>query len=145
MSERTAAASIKDRAETLAHIRTIFEAYIHQDRETIRRTHTPDWTGFQNPSSRIERGIDDYLRNAELSLRTIRGTGFEILDSEVQIYGDVAIVYYVARYDHLEEDGQRGSVPLRSVDIYRREPGGWIQCGSHIGVIPAAPSWTTGG
>ena len=141
MPER-AAGTEQDRAEILAHIRTIFEAYIRRDRETIRRTHTPDWTGFQNPSTRIERGLDDYMRNAETSLRTLRGTGFEILDSDVQVHGDRAVVFYVARYDYAREDRSAGSVPLRSVDLYRREPGGWIQHGSHIGVIPAVASWT---
>ena len=133
-----------DRAEILAHIRSIFEAYIRQDRDAIRRTHASDWTGFQNPSARIERGIDDYMRNAELSLQTLRGTGFEILDAEVQVRGDTAIVYYVARYDYVHSDGHAGFVPLRSVDIYRREAGGWIQCGSHISVIPGDASWERG-
>lgn len=133
-----------DREEILAHIRSIFEAYIRQDRDAIRRTHSSDWTGFQNPSVRIERGIDAYMRNAELSLQTLRGKSFEILDAEVQVRGDTAIVYYVARYDFVHSDGQPGSVPLRSVDIYRREADGWIQCGSHIGVIPAEASWERG-
>lgn len=132
----------KDREEILAHIRSIFEAYIRRDREAIRKTHTADWTGFQNPSTRIERGIQDYMRNADLSLQTLVGTGFEILDSEVQIRGDTAIVYYVARYDCVHSDGRASSVPLRSVDIYRRESDGWIQCGSHISVVPAEASWT---
>jgi ketosteroid isomerase-like protein len=137
----TTADTGRDREEILAHIRSIFEAYIRQDRETIRRTHARDWTGFQNPSGKIERGIDDYMKNAELSLQTLRGTGFEILDSEVQVRGDTAIVYYVARYDYVDSDGHAASVPLRSVDIYRREAEGWIQCGSHITVIPGEPTW----
>ena len=134
----------EDREEILAHIRSIFEAYIRQDRDAIRRTHTPDWTGFQNPSVRIERGIDAYMRNAELSLQTLRGKSFELLDAEVQVRGDTAIVYYVARYDFVHSDGQPGTVPLRSVDIYRREPDGWIQSGSHISVIPAEATWVRG-
>jgi ketosteroid isomerase-like protein len=143
MAEHSVRQAGEDRAEIIAHIHAIFDAYIRRDREAIRRTHTPDWTGFQHPSARIERGLEDYMKNAELSLRTLRGTGFELLDTEVQIHGDVAIVYYVARYDFEKDGGERGSVPLRSVDIYRRERDGWIQCGSHIGVIPAAPSWTS--
>jgi ketosteroid isomerase-like protein len=140
-SDRTDA----DRAEILGHIRSIFQAYLDQDREAIRRTHSPDWTGFQNPSQVIERGIEAYMKNAELSLRTLRGTGYQLLDTEVQIHGDAAVVYYVARYDYVTADGASGSVPLRSVDIYRREPEGWIQCGSHIGVIPATESWKEAG
>ncbi len=133
----------RDQEEIIEHIHGIFEAYLRQDRNAIRRTHTRDWTGFQGPSAKIERGIEDYMKNAEKSLTTLRGTAYELLDTEVQIHGDIGIVYYVARYDFVDKDDKAGSMPLRSVDIYRREADGWIQCGSHIGVIPSAPSWTT--
>jgi ketosteroid isomerase-like protein len=72
---------------------------------------------------------------------TLDGKGFELLDTEVRFKGDVAIVYYVARYDYIGEDGHAGSVPLRSVDIYQRDGAGWIQCGSHISVIPQTATW----
>jgi ketosteroid isomerase-like protein len=130
-----------DRAAILGHIQSIFEAYIRRDRNAIRRTHTLDWTGFQGPSTKIERGIDDYMVNADLSLATLTGTGFELLDSEVQFRGNVALVYYVARYDYRDAEGAAHSVPLRALDVYERDGEGWIQCGSHIAVIPAAPSW----
>ncbi len=130
-----------DRDEIIAHIHTIFQAYLRQDREALRRTHTHDWTGFQGPSVKIERGIDDYMVNAENSLQNLRGTGYELLDTEVQLYGDLALVYYVARYDYLDRDGRAGSLPLRSIDVYRRENGRWNQCGSHITTIPAAANW----
>lgn len=84
------------------------------------------------------------MRNAEVSLQTLRGKSFELLDAEVQVRGDTAIVYYVARYDFVHSDGRPGTVPLRSVDIYRREEDGWIQCGSHISVIPAEATWERG-
>jgi ketosteroid isomerase-like protein len=131
----------QDRAAILEHIRGIFAAYIRKDRDAIRGSRTPDWTGFQGPSVKIERGLADYMINAELSLKTLHGTGFELLDTEVQFKGNVAIVYYVARYDYVGEDGHAGSVPLRSIDLYERDGAGWIQCGSHISVIPLAASW----
>lgn len=130
-----------DREEILLHIRSIFEAYLRQDCAALRATHTADWTGFQGPSTKIERGIEDYMVNAERSLQNLQGTGYEILDTEVQFYGDVGIVYYIARYDFRDKLGQPGSLPLRSVDIYRREKGGWIQCGSHITPIPQGGVW----
>lgn len=125
-----------DKQEILAHIHGIFEAYVGRDREAIRRAHTQDWTGFQGPSTAIERGIDAYMMNAERSLDALRGTGFDILDTEVQLLGDAALVYYVARYDYEDGEGQAGSIPLRALDVYRRTPAGWNQSGSHITVIP---------
>lgn len=134
----------KDREAILAHIHSIFQAYIRRDRDAIRHTHTADWTGFQGPSTKIERGIDDYMVNAERSLASFQGTGYELLDTEVQVYGNVAVVYYIARFDFRAADGTAGSLPLRSVDIYRRENGKWIQAGSHITPIPTGGSWGEG-
>lgn len=127
----------KDREQILAHINCIFSAFIRQDREILRKTHTVDWIGFMIPSTEIERGVDAYMANAENSLKNFKGTGYELLDHEIQILGDVAIVYYVARYDYKDQDNQEHSFPLRSIDIYRRDSGGWIQAGSHITVIPS--------
>ena len=84
------------------------------------------------------------MKNADASLEHFRGTGYEILDSEIQLFGDLALVFYVARYDYRDMDGKEGSIPLRSIDIYRRETGGWNQAGSHISVIPASGSWDEG-
>jgi ketosteroid isomerase-like protein len=133
----------RDREEITAHIHSIFQAYVDRDLKRIRDTHTADWTGFQGPSTKIERGIDDYMKNAESSLAAFEGTGFELLDTEVQLYGDVAVVYYVARYDYCDAHGADHSLPLRSVDIYRREQGHWIQAGSHITPIPQG-AWGEG-
>ncbi len=133
--------AIRDRTEILQHIDSIFQAYIRRDRDALRRTHTADWTGFQGPSTKIERGIADYMVNAERSLAAFRGTGYELLDKEVQIYGDIALVYYVARFDYLDGDGRPGSLPLRSIDIYRREKGVWNQAGSHVTPIPSGGTW----
>lgn len=133
-----------DRAQILDHIKTIFQAFLSGDRQALRQTHAADWIGFQGPSTGIERGIEAYMKNAEKSLSSWKGTGFELLDSEVQLYGDVGIVYYVARYDAKDAAGKAVSVPLRSVDVYRRQRGHWIQAGSHISVIPSAGNWGEG-
>ena len=138
------AVSDHDREEILGHIRGIFQAYLDRDRDAIRRAHTADWTGFQGPSTRIERGIEAYMINAEKSLEHFTGTGYELLDTEVQVYSDVAIVYYIGRYDYQDADGRDGSLMLRSVDIYRRESGGWNQCGSHITPVPSGGTWGEG-
>lgn len=131
-----------DREAILAHVNGIFRAYVNGDRDAIRKAHTADWTGFLGPSTRIERGIEDYMANADKSLERFDGKGYEIHDSEVQLYGDVAIVFYVAEYRaHDRQTGDEVVIPLRSVDIYRRDAGGWIQSGSHIAPIPKRPSW----
>lgn len=133
-----------DRAAIVAHIRSIFQAYVDRDRATIESTHSADWTGFQGPSTKIERGLADYMVNADRSLAAFRGTGYELLDTEVQLHGDVALVYYVARYDYVDGEGKAGSLGLRSLDVYRRDAGGWIQSGSHITPLPSGGAWGEG-
>ena len=118
----------------LDHVHGIFRAYLAKDREHIRRTHSDDWTGFQVGSRALVRGIDAYMEAAEDVLRTLRAVRYEMLETDVRIDGDSAVVYYVAR-DWME-DGS--TVLLRAVDIYRREAGGWIQCGSHVSALPEA-------
>jgi ketosteroid isomerase-like protein len=132
-----------DREQVLEHIHGIFRAYLRQDRAAIRRSHTADWTGFQGPSTGIERGLDAYMKNADRSLEQFQGTGYELLDTEVQLYGDIALVYYVADYHFRNrKTGETGTIPLRALDVYRREADGWNQSGSHITPIPSRPSWT---
>lgn len=133
-----------DRGIILEHIHSIFEAFLRKDREAIRRTHAHDWVGFLGPSTEIERGIGDYMKGAERSLESFHGTGYELLDTEVQIHGDTGIVYYTARYDYKDDEGNENSLRLRSVDVYRRAEGGWIQVGSHITPIPEGGSWGEG-
>lgn len=134
-----------DKEAILAHIDGIFRAFVGNDRDAILKAHSRDWTGFLGPSTKIERGIDDYMVNADRSLDLFDGVGYEIIDTEVQIHGDLALVYYVARYDARTEDGKNISLPLRSLDVYRRQNGDWIQCGSHITPIPQGGSWGEGG
>lgn len=130
-----------DRAAILQHIHSIFQAYLRKDRAALRATHSADWTGFQGPSMQIERSIVDYMVNAEKSLEALDGVGYEILDSIVQVSGDAATVFYTARYDYRDRAGRHGALPLRSIDLYRRERGEWIQSGSHISVIPGEGVW----
>ena len=72
-----------DREKILAHVRSIFDAYVRRDRETIERTHTRDWRGFLIPSSEIERGIEAYMKHADNSLERLGGTGYELHDTEI--------------------------------------------------------------
>ena len=129
-----------DRAQIEAHVRGLFEAYLHGDREAIRRGHTQDWHGFPIPATQIVRGIDDYMAFAERSLADFRGTDYEIHEMEVQVSGDVGIVYYTATWRYQDEEGVARELPLRSVDVYRRDAHGWNQCGSNICAAPMSIS-----
>ena len=130
-----------DHEKILNHIHGIFKAFLSKDREAIKQAHSDDWTGFMGPSTGIERGIDSYMTHVDNSLENFNGVSYKIFDSEIQIYDRIAIVYYVAEYNYEDEDKQIHSIPLRSVDIYRRESDDWIQAGSHITPIPTDGNW----
>jgi len=125
-----------DRSAILAHIDGLFHAYFRKDREAIRRGHTADWRGFQIGSRTLVRGIDEYMKAADRVLETIEARRYQLLDSDVRVYGDVAVVYYLAREWIRTSDGEEKTIVLRSCDIYRREADGWNQCGSHITLAP---------
>lgn len=126
----------EDRQAILAHIDGLFRAYFRGDREAIRRGHTEDWTGFQIGSREIVRGIDAYMKNADAVLARFKGVRYILEDVQIDLQGDRAIVFYVAREWILDENGREKEIRLRSIDLYRREPGGWNQYGSHIGLVP---------
>ena len=124
-----------DRAAIKAHIEEICQAFVDGDVARIRATHTDDWRGFPLRARALVRGIDAYMRQADEILEKFNGLRYEFLDTDVQVFGDVAVVYYLAREWLRQPDGSEKTILLRSVDIYRREPAGWNQCGSNICLV----------
>jgi ketosteroid isomerase-like protein len=125
-----------DRDAILAHVDSIFQAYFRGDRDAIRATHIHDWRGFHLRSRSIVRGIDEYMRHADAVLASIQGLRYEMLDADVQVYGDVAVVFYLAREWIRDAEGREKTILLRACDVYRRDGGAWNQCGSNIYVMP---------
>ena len=134
MSKTTKPAAWTDEEEIGAHVRGLFEAFLAKDREAIESGHTADWKGFQIPSKRIVRGIDDYMAAADDLLASLKAVRYEFLDMDIDVYGDIALVYYVAR-DWLQDGDEVTTVLIRALDVYRRENDAWNQAGSNICVI----------
>jgi ketosteroid isomerase-like protein len=137
MSNPTAADEASDREAIFAHIDGLFRAYQRLDFDAIRRGHTDDWRGFQLPSRALVHGIEAYMGAARRVTEMIRSIeGWEFLEREIEFHGDLALVWYVARETIVDAEGTRRTMLLRSIDLYRREPEGWNQCGSHITGFP---------
>ena len=127
----------QDRTEIFAHIDRVFRAFQARDLDEIRRTHTADWRGFQIPSRSIVHGIETYMETAKQVAGSVsKLERWEFLEREVDFHGDLALVWYVAREVVVDPDGRRRTVLLRAIDLYRRDPSGWNQCGSHIAAFP---------
>ncbi len=126
----------KDKAEIKEHIESIFQAFIDQDIDKIKSTHSTDWTGFKTSSTTLKRGINSYMENVQNALDSFQMTHYQFDDIEIQHYGDLAVVYYLAstgfKLKFLPENDTIYPVKYKSIDIYKREPDGWIQSGSHI-------------
>jgi ketosteroid isomerase-like protein len=122
------------------HVISLFDAYLAGDLETLRSGRTEDWKGFQIRSTRLVHGIDDYMTELEKVIGGLKVDRYEFLDFEVEVDNDLGIVYYLAR-DYLSDDLETGkasapkTVLIRSIDIYRRINGSWIQVGSNICAI----------
>ena len=127
-----------DGQAVLDHVHGIFRAYMREDVDTIRATHSDDWVGFLSESTSILRGIDAYMEGGESFLRSFRLLDYTLTDTEVQVSADVALLYYTTNVTVLDRaTGKRESLSFRSLDVFRRNAEGWVQSGSHFGTIPS--------
>jgi hypothetical protein len=128
-----------DRDAVRAHIDSIFRAYIEKDRDTIEKTHAKEWRGFLGASRGILRGIEGYMEGADAFLQSsARITGYRFEDFDLQFYGDVGLVSYIAEVD-LEvkvEPPRTVKTKYRSIDVYARQDGHWTQVASHLNTHP---------
>ena len=126
-----------DRDAIRAHIDRIFKAYIAKNRAEVQATHDRQWRGFLTGSRRIIRGIDEYMRGADATLRSPqRLVGYTMEDFDVQFRGpDIAIVPYVAELEG-EAEGSRARWKLRVIDVYERQDGEWTQIASNTAMHP---------
>jgi ketosteroid isomerase-like protein len=120
-----------DRDAIHAHIDTIFRAYMQKDRAKIEATHSRDWRGFLGSSPTIIRGIDEYMRYADRTLKGPASPSYKIIDFDVMFYGDVALVPYTAQLGPDEYHYK-----LRVLDVYAKLNGDWIQVGSYTAPHP---------
>jgi ketosteroid isomerase-like protein len=128
-----------DRDAIRAHIDRIFRAYIEKDRATIEATHSEEWRGFLGASRGIIRGLDTYMADADAFLRLAGGIAdYRFEDFDLLFYGDVGLVSYVADVD-ITDGGNPPEIyktKYRSIDIYAKRNGHWMQVASHLNTHP---------
>lgn len=130
-----------DRTAIRAHIEKIFTAFAQRDIPTIRATHAQDWIGFTMGARSIIHGIDGYMKGSSAgNERAFKDSNslilveYKITEIDYQFYGDVALVPYVAEV----RAGMKTRLPMkfRSLDVYAKVNGEWIQVGSNIYLHP---------
>ncbi len=131
-----------DAAAIRAHIESIFQAFVDKDRAKLAATHGAEWRGFTPWSGHVIRGRDGYMNEATFPPdlpKNLGMIGYRIGEFDVVFYGDTAVVSFQAEVDRNEGDGKT-TQKLTFVDVYHKDPGGWIQVASNTSLHPDAVS-----
>jgi ketosteroid isomerase-like protein len=126
-----------DRAAIRAHIDRIFQAFIHKDSTELRATHATAWLGYLEGSSRMIRGVDEYMNaSGYFDSKSPYGmTAYKMREFDMIFQGDAAFVAFVAEVEANTPAGPRTRT-LRITDFYTRQNGAWIQTGSDTQLHP---------
>jgi len=131
-----------DRAAIRAHIESIFQAFVDKDRAKLEATHGAEWRGFTPWSGHVIRGRDGYMNEATFppDLPKTQGmVGYRIGEFDVVFYGDTAVVAFQAEVDRLQGT-DKATQKLTFIDVYHKDPDGWIQVASNTSLHPDAVS-----
>jgi hypothetical protein len=131
-----------DAAAIRAHIESIFQAFVDKDRAKLEATHGAEWRGFTPWSGHVIRGRDGYMNEATFppGLPKDQGMGgYRIGEFDIVFYGDTAVVSFEAAVDRLQ-GAEKSTQKLTFVDVYHKDPGGWIQVASNTSLHPDAIS-----
>jgi hypothetical protein len=131
-----------DAAAIRAHIESIFQAFVDKDRAKLEATHGAEWRGFTPWSEHVIRGRDGYMSEATFPPDTPKNQGmigYRIGEFDIVFYGDTAVVSFMAEVDRLFGK-EKSSQKLTFIDVYHKDPGGWIQVASNTSLHPEAVS-----
>jgi ketosteroid isomerase-like protein len=127
-SDRAAdAASIKKQIEDIC------QAFVDKDRKKLEATHGKDWRGFTPESDHVIRGLEGYMNEATFDPRMPKGEGmvsYRVSDFDVVFYGDSAVASFVLDLEGVY-GGQKRAQQLTILDVFHKEPAGWIQVASN--------------
>src|SRR5262245_29500458 len=127
-----------DVAAIRAHIESIFQAFVDKDVPALERTHGVEWRGFMPGSPEPIRGRDGYMSVTRSVGAQPKGQGtiaYRISNFDVVFYGDTAVASFVAETD-ASYGGEATTQKLTLMDVYHKEPSGWIQVASSTALHP---------
>ena len=129
-----------DAAAIRAHIESIFQAFVDKDRAKLEATHGAEWRGFTPWSGHVIRGRDGYMNEATFPPDVPKNqgmVGYRIGEFDIVFYGDTGVVTFMAEVDRLEGT-DKSTQKLTFIDVYHKDPGGWIQVASNTSLHPDA-------
>lgn len=126
----------EDRKAIMAHIESIFRAFIDKNREKIEATHLPQWKGFTVRSRKTIRSREEYMAEIEPLLENQHWKFFEISEDDIAFYGDTAVVSYITRISGKDPHERYFETKLRVMDIYIKTDSGWNLAASSVSLHP---------
>ena len=133
----------KDAAEIKAHIEAICQAFVEWDVDKIYATHTEDWRGFLEGSTKPIKGVDEYMRANGIDWPKVKGSkpypdptrSFRLSDFDVHFYSpEMAVASFYVEF-FKKADGIAQS-RFQIMDLYAKRKGAWIQAASHTVMDP---------
>ncbi len=126
----------QDRKEILAHIDSVFQAFIHRDEAAIHATHLPEWKGFTVRSRATVRTRDEYLQEVQGLLKNQYWKFYEMLDVDIAFHGETAVVSYIARVSGKDSQEKYFETKLRVLDVYVKKDSAWGLAASSVSLHP---------
>src|SRR5262249_5873110 len=127
-----------DAAAIRAHIASIFHAFVDKDRERREQPPGAEGRGLTPSSGHVIRGRHGYMNEATFppGLPKDQGmVGYRIGEFDIVFYGDTAVVSFVADVERMY-GADKSVQTLTFVDVYHKDPGGWIQAASNTSLHP---------
>lgn len=144
LSIPTSAQTTKDAGEIRAHIEAICQAFVDWDVDKIYATHTEDWRGFLEGSTKPIKGVDEYMRANGIDWPKVKGSkpypnpasSFRLLDFDVHFYSpQLAVASFNVEFFTKADNVVRSRYQI--MDLYAKRNGSWIQAASHTVMDPA--------
>lgn len=127
-----------DAAAIKKQIEDICQAFVDKDRQKLSDTHGKDWRGFTPFGDHVIRGRDGYMGEATFPPGMAKGQGmvsYRLSDYDAVFYGDTAVASFVLESE-VAYGGQKRTQKLTILDVFHKEPTGWIQVASNTSLHP---------
>jgi uncharacterized protein (TIGR02246 family) len=126
-----AALSERERAELLATREEVWRAWFTGDEAALERLLTPDFIAID-----LQGGIAPGRAGQLEGARAFKASGGQLLGlefpaTEVQLLGDVAVIYTTYAVE-LETPGGRERMAGRATEVFLRRDGRWVHPGWHL-------------
>jgi hypothetical protein len=125
------------RKELLEARDTAWRSFFHRDPTEMERILAPEVIAIQESSERWEGRTRLLALAKEMKAQNVRLLRLEFPHTEIQLFGDVAILYYTYIFA-TGNDQASGTLGGRGTEVFVRRDGRWVDVGWHVDNGPFA-------